>query len=242
MLVSPYFQITSLSQLFLIGFLNCLGVIPNYLPSTKPGFGITSSERAISMFGSTMEMTDIRAMKTCIALRLLIEIDLSSRAWIKDWVRGLTGTTPPVLIQGTTPHDSSTTPPPLPPLPSSKPTIQPDYTIPPPPPLPVQSTPQAGAFVLHGQTVTTPHSVWPLHRRDTNDHVVPSVPKWCHPALVCFIGPSRRRTWTDLAQEFLRQYSFNIVVDVSRRELEALRQRLDETVTSFISRWREKIA
>ena len=71
----------------------------------------------------------------------------------------MTGTTPPVLIQGTTPHDSSTTPPPLPPLPSSKPTIQPDYTIPPPPPLPVQSTPQAGAFVLHGQTVTTPHSV-----------------------------------------------------------------------------------
>ncbi|RVW94442.1 hypothetical protein CK203_035677 [Vitis vinifera] len=31
-------------------------------------------------------------------------------------------------------------------------------------------------------------------------------------------------------------------VDVSRRELEALRQRSDETVTSFISRWREKIA
>ena len=31
-------------------------------------------------------------------------------------------------------------------------------------------------------------------------------------------------------------------MDVSRRELEALRQRLDESVTSFISRWREKIA
>ena len=30
-------------------------------------------------------------------------------------------------------------------------------------------------------------------------------------------------------------------VDVSQRELEALRQRPDETVTSFISRWREKI-
>ena len=55
------------------------------------------------------------------------------------------------------------------------------------------------------------------------------------------LDPSRRRTWTDLAQEFLRQYSFNIVVDVSRRELEALKQRPDETVTSFISRWREKI-
>ena len=45
-----------------------------------------------------------------------------------------------------------------------------------------------------------------------------------------------------MAQEFLRQYFFNNVVNVSRRELEALRQRLDETITSFISRWREKIA
>ena len=31
-------------------------------------------------------------------------------------------------------------------------------------------------------------------------------------------------------------------MDVSRRELEALRQRPDELITSFISRWREKIA
>ncbi|RVW40594.1 hypothetical protein CK203_079197 [Vitis vinifera] len=34
---------------------------------------------------------------------------------------------------------------------------------------------------------------------------------------------SRRQTWGDLAREFLQQFSFNIVVDVSRRELEALR-------------------
>ena len=31
-------------------------------------------------------------------------------------------------------------------------------------------------------------------------------------------------------------------MNVSRRELEALRQRPDESITSFISRWREKIA
>ncbi|RVW40888.1 hypothetical protein CK203_094283 [Vitis vinifera] len=42
--------------------------------------------------------------------------------------------------------------------------------------------------------------------------------------------------------KFLRQYAFNIVVDVSRKELEALRQRTDESVSSFISRWRGKIA
>ena len=45
-----------------------------------------------------------------------------------------------------------------------------------------------------------------------------------------------------MGQEFIRQYSFNTVVDVSWRELEALRQRPDESVTSFISRWREKLA
>ena len=50
------------------------------------------------------------------------------------------------------------------------------------------------------------------------------------------LDPSRRRTWADLGHEFTREYSFNTVVDISRIELEALRQRLDESVTSFISR------
>ena len=50
------------------------------------------------------------------------------------------------------------------------------------------------------------------------------------------LDPSRSRTWADLGQEFIRQHSFNTVVDVSQRELEALRQRPDESVTSFISR------
>ena len=37
------------------------------------------------------------------------------------------------------------------------------------------------------------------------------------------LDPSRHRTWVDLGQEFIRQYSFNTTVDVSRRELEALK-------------------
>ena len=45
-----------------------------------------------------------------------------------------------------------------------------------------------------------------------------------------------------MGQEFIRHYSFNTIVDVSRRELEALKKRPDESITSFISRWREKIA
>ena len=59
----------------------------------------------------------------------------------------------PLPILGSTPHDSTTPPPPSRPF---GPTIQQDYIVPPPP---VQSAPQAGAFVLHGQTETTPHSV-----------------------------------------------------------------------------------
>ena len=53
---------------------------------------------------------------------------------------------------------------------------------------------------------------------------------------------SRHRTWDDLAREFLRQFAFNTVIDVSRKELEALEQRPNETVTSFISHLREKNA
>ena len=56
------------------------------------------------------------------------------------------------------------------------------------------------------------------------------------------LHPLRRKTWFGLGQVLIRQYCFNTVVDVSRRELEALRQRPDESVTSFISLWREKIA
>ena len=37
------------------------------------------------------------------------------------------------------------------------------------------------------------------------------------------LDASRRWTWEDLTQEFLRHFSFNTVVDVSGRELEAMR-------------------
>ena len=53
---------------------------------------------------------------------------------------------------------------------------------------------------------------------------------------------SRHKTWDDLTQEFLRQFSFDTVLNVSRRELEALRQRSDESIYFFIFCWRGKIA
>lgn len=39
----------------------------------------------------------------------------------------------------------------------------------------------------------------------------------------------------------MRLLAFNTIVNIPKKELEALRQRPNESVTSFISRWREKI-
>ncbi|RVW54991.1 hypothetical protein CK203_093141 [Vitis vinifera] len=78
--------------------------------------------------------------------------------------------------------------------------------------------------------------------RYTDDHLFPLSLSGAAQRWFASLESSRRRTWDDLAQEFLRQFSFNTVVDVSRRELEALRQRTEESVSSFISRWRGKIA
>ena len=55
------------------------------------------------------------------------------------------------------------------------------------------------------------------------------------------LDASRRRTWEDLAHEFIRQFSFSTIIDVTRRELEAMRQGAHETATSFIPRWRKKV-
>ena len=56
------------------------------------------------------------------------------------------------------------------------------------------------------------------------------------------VEPSRVRTWEDVTHEFLIQFASSVDIDVSRRELEATRQRPDETVSSFVSRWRTQVA
>ncbi|XP_034690476.1 uncharacterized protein LOC117918054 [Vitis riparia] len=56
------------------------------------------------------------------------------------------------------------------------------------------------------------------------------------------VEPSRLRTWEDVAHEFLTQFAFSADIDVSRRELEATRQRPDESISSFVTRWRAKVA
>ncbi|RVW15702.1 hypothetical protein CK203_075321 [Vitis vinifera] len=56
------------------------------------------------------------------------------------------------------------------------------------------------------------------------------------------VEPSRLRTWEDMAREFLTQFAFSADIDVSRRELETTRQRPDESISSFVTRWRAKVA
>ena len=55
------------------------------------------------------------------------------------------------------------------------------------------------------------------------------------------VEPSRLRTWENVAYEFLTQFAFGADIDVSRRELEAIRQRPDESISSFVNRWRAKV-
>ena len=45
-----------------------------------------------------------------------------------------------------------------------------------------------------------------------------------------------------MAHEFLTRFAFSVVIDVSRRELEATKQRSDESIASFVSHWRAKVA
>ena len=82
----------------------------------------------------------------------------------------------------------------------------------------------------HGLDEAQMVMIFPMSLSSASQHWFASLDVSCH------------RTWDDLAQEFLRQFAFNIAIDVSRRELEALRQRLEESFTSFISRRREKIS
>ena len=56
------------------------------------------------------------------------------------------------------------------------------------------------------------------------------------------VEPSRLCTWENVAYEFLTQFAFGADIDVSRRELEATRQRPNESISSFVSRWRANVA
>ena len=63
--------------------------------------------------------------------------------------------------------------------------------------------------------------------------------------MVCFSWAfeiPRFRTWDDVAHKFLTQFTFSADIDVSERELEAIGQRPDESIFSFVSCRRAKVA
>ncbi|RVW20493.1 hypothetical protein CK203_115056 [Vitis vinifera] len=185
-------------------------------------------------------------------LGLLTETDLGSRAWIRigdtmallrDAILGLGQRidghqAQPLPVAGSTPLDSTAPPPPPPP---SGPTVQQDYTVPPPPP-PIVDDTQARIDRIE-QRIKVLHVSDGVMGWDGYDDLPVAALQLDEAQMIMLfhlslsgvaqrwfasLDPSRCRTWDDLEQEFLRQYSFNTVVDISRRELEALRQRPDE--------------
>ncbi|RVW29152.1 hypothetical protein CK203_102556 [Vitis vinifera] len=98
-----------------------------------------------------------------------------------------------------------------------------------PPPGP--SMPHASSFMLHGQSRLAP----PVIAQTTVSEDV-------H-ALMDHLEQQIRqiRDSEDLAQEFIPQFAFNTGVDVSKNELNTLKQGSDESISYFISRWRESL-
>src|SRR2546429_3689283 len=56
------------------------------------------------------------------------------------------------------------------------------------------------------------------------------------------LNRSKIKTWEDICNAFNTQYSYNIEVDVTRRELETTKRKNNEPLSSFLTRWRAKPA
>ena len=54
------------------------------------------------------------------------------------------------------------------------------------------------------------------------------------------LDDARARSWEDICREFHNQYKYNIEVDVTRRDLETMKQELKESFSTFITKWRSK--
>ena len=55
------------------------------------------------------------------------------------------------------------------------------------------------------------------------------------------VEPLRLRTWEDVVHEFLTEFASSADIDVSRQELKATRQRLNESISPFVNRWRANV-
>ena len=50
----------------------------------------------------------------------------------------------------------------------------------------------------------------------------------------------RVRSWEDICREFHNHYKYNLEVDITRRDLETMKQELKESFSTFITKWRSK--
>ena len=53
---------------------------------------------------------------------------------------------------------------------------------------------------------------------------------------------TRVRSWEDICREFHKQYKYNKEVDITRRDLETIKQKQKESSSTFITKWRAKAA
>ena len=53
---------------------------------------------------------------------------------------------------------------------------------------------------------------------------------------------TRARSWDDICCEFHKQYKYNIEVDITRRDLETMKQEPKESFSTFITKWMSKAA
>ena len=49
-------------------------------------------------------------------------------------------------------------------------------------------------------------------------------------------------SWEDIYREFHKQYKYNIEVDITRIDLETTKQESKESFSTFITKWRAKVA
>ena len=56
------------------------------------------------------------------------------------------------------------------------------------------------------------------------------------------LDDARARSWEDICREFHKQYKYNIEVDITRRDLETTKQEPKESFSTFITKWRAKVA
>ena len=56
------------------------------------------------------------------------------------------------------------------------------------------------------------------------------------------LDDARARSWEDICREFHKQYKYNIEVDIIRRDLKTTEQEPKESFSTFITKWRVKVA